>query len=308
MLLKPMIEIFDLLDRPDANGEAVAAYFRALNPNIAIEVKTISAEKGSTDFVRITIPGTNGETVGGDAPTFGIIGRLGGIGARPGVTGFVSDGDGALAALTAAAKLSDMAAKGDRLPGDVRIATHVCPNAPIIPHDPVPFMGSPVGMVIMNREEIFGRMDAILAIDTTRGNRIINHRGIAISNTVKSGYILKVSDDLVRILEITTGELAHVFPLATQDITPYGNGLTHLNSILQPATATDSPVVGLAITAQTAVPGCGTGACQPQDVEQAARYAVEVAKAFTAGKCAFYDADEYDLLVKLYGSMAHLQK
>ncbi|MGO0916215.1 DUF1177 family protein, partial [Clostridioides difficile] len=42
------------------------------------------------------IPGKNGKLKGGDAPTLGILGRLGGIGARPEVIGFVSDGDGAL--------------------------------------------------------------------------------------------------------------------------------------------------------------------------------------------------------------------
>ena len=35
----------------------------------------------------------------------------------------------------------------------------------------------------------------------------------------------------------------YVFPLTVQDITPYGNGLYHLNSILQPSTATNAPVV-----------------------------------------------------------------
>ena len=59
-----------------------------------------------------------------------------------------------------------------------------------IPHDPVPFMGSPVDIATMNRHEIDPQMDAILSIDTTRGNLIINQRGFAISPTVKDGYIL----------------------------------------------------------------------------------------------------------------------
>lgn len=307
MLIRPMLELYDLLDSPTACGAAVADYLRRLHGDMTVETAAVGQPGRTTDFVRITLPGTRGALSGGDAPTLGIVGRLGGIGARPAVTGFVSDGDGALAALTAAAKLADMAAKGDRLCGDVRIATHVCPHAPVVPHDPVPFMDSPVDMATMNREEIFAPVDALLTIDTTRGNRVINHRGIAISNTVKSGYILRVSDDLISLVETVTGELAHVFPLATQDITPYGNGLTHLNSILQPATATDAPVVGVALTAQTAVAGCATGATQAADVECAARFSVEVAKAFTSGKCRFYDPAEYERLVRLYGSMAHLQ-
>ena len=98
-----------------------------------------------------------------------------------------------------------------------------------------------------------------------------------------------------------------VFPLATQDITPYGNDVHHLNSILQPCTATDAPVVGVAITAETMVPGCATGATHAADVEEAARFMLEVAKAYGRKQCSFYDTDEYARLQKLYGSMKHLQ-
>lgn len=38
-------------------------------------------------------------------------------------------------------------------------------------------MGSPVDMATVNREEVDGELDAILSIDTTKGNRVINHRG-----------------------------------------------------------------------------------------------------------------------------------
>ena len=74
-------------------------------------------------------------------------------------------------------------------------------------------MGSPVDMATVNREEVDGELDAILSIDTTKGNRVINHRGFAISPTVKEGYILKVSDDLLDIMEITTGKLQWYFQL-----------------------------------------------------------------------------------------------
>ena len=97
------------------------------------------------------------------------------------------------------------------------------------------------------------------------------------------GYILKVSSDLVDLMEITLGKPAHVFPLSQQDITPYGNDLYHLNSILQPATATKAPVVGVAIATQTPVPGCATGASHFADIEEAARFMLEAAKAFGRG-------------------------
>ncbi len=127
--------------------------------------------------------------------------------------------------------------------------------------------------------------------------------GFAISPTVKDGCILAVSDDLVDTMIRVTGKMPAVFALAQQDITPYGNGLHHLNSILQPATATHAPVVGVAITVEQAVAGCATGASHGNDVESAARYAVEVAKYYTQGKCRFYDPEELALMKKLYGSM-----
>jgi ATP-binding cassette ChvD family protein len=52
---------------------------------------------------------------------------------------------------------------------------------------------------------------------------------------------------------------------------------------LQPATATPAPVVGVALTAEVAVPGSASGASQVFDMEQAARFCVEVAKGYTRG-------------------------
>ncbi|MCH5770573.1 DUF1177 domain-containing protein, partial [Salmonella enterica] len=90
------------------------------------------------------------------------------------------------------------------LAGDVIIGTHICPDAPTRPHEPVDFMDSPVDMKAMNEQELSAEMDAVLSIDTTKGNRIINHKGFALSPTVKQGYILRMSEDLLRIMETTT--------------------------------------------------------------------------------------------------------
>ena len=306
MLLKQILDVYEYIDTATANGEEMKEYMESLGAK-EVEVKTISGDKGKTDFIRIRIPGLEGKSKGMDAPTLGVLGRLGGVGARPERIGMVSDADGAVVALAVAAKLLDMQKKGDILHGDVIISTHICPNAPTQPHKPVPFMGSPVDMATVNREEVDGELDAILSIDTTKGNRVINHRGFAISPTVKEGYILKVSDDLLDIMEITTGKLPVVFPITTQDITPYGNDVYHINSILQPSTATTAPVVGVAITTEVPVPGCATGASHPFDLEQAARFTIEVAKAFGRGDCKFFDEVEFNRLIKLYGNMHHIQ-
>jgi hypothetical protein len=273
-----------------------------------IKVHTLHGAKGSTDVVSIRIPGSKGKTAKGNAPSLGVLGTLGGLGARPEVMGLVSDGDGAFVTLAAALKLARMRTRGDVLEGDVIASTHICPNAPTQPHEPTPFMGSPVGIFEQIRAEIDPEMDAILSVDTTKGNRVINHTGFAISPTVLEGYILRTSEDLLRVQETVTGDYPKVFPLTTQDITPYGNGVYHLNSILQPSVLAECPVVGVAITTKAPVAGCATGAAMPRSLEEAARFCVEVAKSFTMGGCSFYDPEQFKLIKNLYGSMDHLRK
>ncbi|MGI6357973.1 MAG: DUF1177 domain-containing protein [Bacillota bacterium] len=306
MSFKQVMEVYELLDSARVDGEQVADRLRSAGAT-DIAVTRMQGAKGYTDFVRVMIPGANGKLRGGQAPTLGIIGRLGGIGARPARIGLVSDGDGAIVALACALKALHMQQQGDQLPGDVIIGTHICPTAPTIPHDPVPFMGAPVDMQTMNRQEVAEEMDAILSVDTTKGNRIVNVKGVAITPTVKQGYILPVSNDLIDLLQFATGRLANALPLSTYDITPYGNDLQHVNSILQPATATAAPVVGVAITAEIPVPGCATGASHLPDLDAATRFCLEVAKAFGAGQCQFYDQQQFSHAQQLYGAMTHLQ-
>ncbi len=305
-MLKQVIEVMELLDSAVVTGDDVREFLQGRGLK-DIEVKTIIGEKGSTDFVKIKVKGVHGKFKGGSAKTLGVIGRLGGIGARPEQIGLVSDADGAIVALSLALKLADMKINGDELDGDVVISTHICPDAPVKPHKPVPFMGSPVDIATMNREEVDPEMDAILSVDTTKGNRVANWRGFAITPTVKEGWVLKVSDTLLDIMGWTTGELPRVCPITTQDITPYGNELYHINSIMQPCTATDKPVVGVAITTQIPVPGCGTGTSHPTDIEEAARFTLEVAKQYGRGLCSFYDQDEWLNIVNRYGALRALQ-
>lgn len=307
MLIKQLLEVYEVLDDSSASGKKVEEYLRGIREDGDIQVYPLMGPKGKTDMVKVRIPGERGKARGGSAPTLGLLGRLGGLGARPERIGFVSDGDGALVALSLAAKLLDMQNKGDVLDGDVIVSTHVCPDAPTRAHKPVAFMDSPVEMSQVNQEELSGELDAVLSVDTTKGNRIINTRGFAISPTVKEGYILRVSESILDIMQSTTGRLPYVYALSTQDITPYGNELYHLNSILQPATGTKAPVIGVAITTEVPVAGCATGATHITDCEEAARFMLEVAKAYGRGECSFYDGDEFVKLHQLYGAMDHLQ-
>ena len=179
-MLREISEVIDLLDDGRIDGEAVREFLHSAG---AAETTTerVSGELGFTDFVRATVASD-----ANDGPTLGIIGQLGGVGARPDRVGLVSDADGAIIALACAAKLAKMASRGDRLPGRVIVSTHISPRSPIIAHKPEPFMGAPVDMEAMNRHEVDPAMDAILSIDATKGNWILNRRGFAITPTVNS--------------------------------------------------------------------------------------------------------------------------
>lgn len=288
-MLKNVLTIHDVLDQPEVQGEDVCSLFSKAE----VTVKTVT-EKGSTDFITIK--------VGSGSPTLGIVGQLGGIGAA-GRVGLVSDAEGALTALACALQLEKIEVKGS-----VIVTTHICNTAPIIPHELVDFMGAPLSVSTMMNHLVDERMDAILSVDTTRGNRIINCKGFALSPTVKEGYILRVAEPLLDIQERVTGRLPVVFPITTQDITPYSNQIYHLNAIMQPCTRTTAPVVGVAITSEVVVPGCATGATQLLDVEAAARFCLEVAKDYGEGMCAFYDETEFHTLKRLYGPMNNLQR
>lgn len=306
MLYQEISELYRLLDRPGKVAALVSELFAM--EDVQIQIQEITEKNGSTEFIKIMIPGLQGVSVGGLAPTLGVIGRLGGIGARPAQIGFVSDGDGALTALAVALRLARMGKNGDRLAGDIIITTHLCTNAPTAPHEPVPFMGSPVELSTMNTYEVDPSADAILSIDTSRGNRIINNNFFAITPTVKEGWILRVADDLLTHMETVTGTFAAVVPITMQDITPYGNDVYHFNSIMQPTVATTAPVVGVALTSGLPVPGCATGVVNIATIDAAGRFVLEVAKAFTAGKTQFYSEEEFARLQKRYGSMQRLQQ
>ena len=188
-----------------------------------------------------------------------------------------------------------------------RIRTHICPRAGTRPHHPVPMMRSPFPMREMMSHEVDPRMDAILSVDTTRGNRLVNKRGVALTPVAKQGYLLRIPETMLDVMGWVSGELPVTLPLTTQDITPYENGLWHVNSLMQPAIVTDAPVVGVALTAQTTVPGCATGVTNAVDADVAMRFCIEIAKLYGQRAMTFFDDAEWYALQARYGSMAHLQ-
>jgi hypothetical protein len=299
--MKQVLEAFELLSGPSVTGGDVAELLRSRGL-ADIEVEHVAGDQAETDFISCHIPGRDPQR-----PALGIIGRLGGLGARPHVVGLVSDADGAITAVAAALKLADMARQGDLLPGPVRIHTHICPGAATRPGTLVPMMRSPLPAREMMRREVHAHMAAILSVDTTRGNRLVNQRGVAITPVAREGWLLPIPDDILDILGWVSGQLPVTLPLTTQDITPQENGLAHINSIMQPSVPGTAPVIGVALTSQTVVPGCATGASNVADIDVATRFCIEVAKRFTAGECAFVDEANWQALQRRYGSLRHLQ-
>uniref|UniRef100_A0A832MPK6 DUF1177 domain-containing protein n=1 Tax=Pseudothermotoga hypogea TaxID=57487 RepID=A0A832MPK6_9THEM len=300
-MLMQVLTAMEILDDPAVDGRKVCDLFKDFE-GVHAEYETVKTPRGKTDIVRITISGSDAS-----APVLGIVGQLGGVGARPEMVGLVSDADGAIAALACALKLAQMKQKGEELVGTVFVTTHICPDAPTKEHKPVPFMDSPIGVREALKLMLSRRVDAILSIDTTKGNRIAKKKGFAISPTVLRGYILRVSEDLLDIYERVCGTAAFVLPITMQDITAYDNGVYHINSIMQPCTvAPNTPVVGVAITTEVPVAGCATGASHEVDIELAARFCVEVAKYFGRGQVKFYDEVEFEKLQKLYGDFTRL--
>jgi len=305
--LRHVLEVIDLLDDPNVTGEKVKKFLTERRIE-NVQVSEVRGDKGKTDFLKIRIPGRRGKSQNGDAPTLGIIGRLGGVGARPELVGMVSDADGAIVALAAALKIAEMRSRGDDLEGDVVITTHICPNAPTMPHKPVPMMSSPVDIFELLKLEVDPEMDAILSVDATKANLVINYTGFSITPVVKEGWILKVSEDLINIYVRVTGEPARIVPITLQDILPFSTKVYHINSMMQPWIYTKAPVVGVATITSLPVPGSATGATNAWALEQATRFVIEVAKEYTAGRIKFYDEAEWNTIMQVHGRIDEILK
>ena len=305
-VLKHVLEIIDLLEDPSIDGNKVAGFFysRGLDPYLEIFVEELVGEKGSTDFIKIIVRGRSKS----DERVLGVIGRLGGLSIRPHAIGLVSDADGAIVALATAYKLAVMSSRGDTLPYDVIISTHICPRALKIPHKPAPMVTSPVDLYELVKREVDPRMKAILSIDATKANQVIKHYGFAITPTVKEGWILRVSPDLIDVYTRVTGNPPAIVPITMQDILPYTTRVYHLNSMMQPWIYTSAPVVGVATTTTTIVPGSATGANDAWVLEKATRFVVEVAKDYTRGNIKFYDEREWEEIIRVHGSLKDVMK
>ncbi|HEU5424377.1 MAG TPA: hypothetical protein VFU72_12600, partial [Nitrolancea sp.] len=68
MAWRQVLDLYDVLDSAEVDGEQVAALLRA--GGVAdVTVQRAQGERGYTDIVKAVIPGKRGKLAGGEAPT-----------------------------------------------------------------------------------------------------------------------------------------------------------------------------------------------------------------------------------------------
>ena len=154
----------------------------------------------------------------------------------PGVyPGLASDADGCIVGLSTALRLARMWTRNQRLAGDVLISTHICQQAHPAPHDPFPFVMSPLPSSEKHPRLVDDRMDAILTPETCKGNKMISHLGFAVTPPVREGFIMRPHASVLHIMEMVTGKQPAIFPITMQDVTPYELGVHHICGMVLPS-------------------------------------------------------------------------
>jgi hypothetical protein len=298
-------EVLDTIDLLDDINHGVESFLASLAPgDWTASTDEYSGEKGRTEFIKLLFPGTHGRVSGGDAKTLGIIGSNGGIRLPTERPGLVSDADGCLVGLACAQRLARMAARGQRLMGDVMVSTHICQRAHPEPHDPYPFVMSPLPSSEKHPRLVDECMEAILTPETCKGNKLVSPvAGFAVTQPVKEGYILRPHESVLHLYEMTTGKSPVVFPLTMQDITPYESGVHHVCGMALPSVFSRAPVIGVPLAMEVPIMPAATGTQQPMVLETAGRFCLEVAGAFGRGDCHFYYDSDYQGFMDAYAGV-----
>jgi hypothetical protein len=305
-MLREVMDVLAFLD--DARNGAESFVDLLPEGPQSVEITPFESDIGTTDFIKILFPGTSGKSAGGSAPTTGLIGSNGGL-RLPGVyPGLASDADGCIVGLTSALRLARMRQRGQELAGDVVISTHICQQAHPVPHDPFPFVMSPLPSSEKHPRLVDERMDAILTPETCKGNKMISHLGFAVTPPVREGFILRPHASILHIMEMVTGKAPAVFPITMQDVTPYELGVHHICGMVLPSIFSTAPVVGVPLVTEIQTHPSATGTQQPMVLESAARFCIEVATAFGNGDCEFYYPGDFDGMVEAFGAMRGWQQ
>ena len=77
MSLKHVLKIMDAVDSPGASGASVREVFASHGWD-SVRTEMVEGTGGTTDFVKVVIPGSEGKVSGGDAPRWASSADLGG--------------------------------------------------------------------------------------------------------------------------------------------------------------------------------------------------------------------------------------
>ncbi|MGI9386209.1 MAG: DUF1177 family protein [Methyloligellaceae bacterium] len=305
-MLREILDVLDFLD--DArNGAEPFIELLPDGPQTA-EITPFESDIGRTDFIKILFPGKSGKSSGGDAPTTGIIGSNGGLRLPGPYPGLASDADGCIVGLAAALHMVRAHARGQELAGDVLISTHICQQARPVPHDPYPFVMSPLPSSEKHPRLVDERMDAILTPETCKSNKMLSHLGFAVTPPVREGFILRPHASILHIMEMVTGKAPVVFPITMQDVTPYELGVHHICGMVLPSIFSTAPVIGVPLVTASQTHPSATGTQQPMVLEATARFCIEVATSFGNGDCEFYYASDFEGMVESFSAMRGWQR
>lgn len=305
-MLREVMDVLEFLD--DARNGAEPFVDLLPDGPQSVEITPFESDIGKTDFIKILLPGSAGKSSGGDAPTTGIIGSNGGL-RLPGVyPGLASDADGCIVGLATALRLARLRTRDQQLAGDVLISTHICQQAHPAPHDPFPFVMSPLPSSEKHPRLVDDRMDAILTPETCKGNKMVSHLGFAVTPPVREGLILRPHASVLHIMEMVTGKAPVVFPITMQDVTPYELGVHHICGMLLPSIFSTAPVIGVPLVTEIQTHPSATGVQQPMGLESAARFCLEIATAFGNGDCEFYYPDDFKGMIEAFQGLQGWQR
>ncbi len=305
-MLREFMDVLDFLD--DArNGAAAFAALLPDGPHV-VEITPFESDIGKTDFIKILFPGKNGKSGGGDARTTGIIGSNGGLRLPGPYPGLASDADGCVVGLSCALALARKHHRDQQLAGDVLISTHICQQAHPVPHDPFPFVMSPLPSSEKHPRLVDERMDAILTPETCKGNKMASHLGFAVTPPVREGFILRLHETILHAMEMVTGKPAAVFPITMQDVTPYELGVHHICGMVLPSIFSTAPVIGVPLVTEIQTHPSATGTQQPMVLESAARFCLEVATGFGNGDYHFHYPGDFEGMVEAFGAVRGWQR
>lgn len=294
-----IIELADLLSQNDFGSNELVDYLKSVGPADA-EIQLVHTVDSSIEILKVIIKGTEGAFSGGTRPTLGIVSQLSNCKSTIEGIGCIDMNAGVFSVLVAAYELLHITKTEGGILGDVMFAV-------FIGSDVTPKLRALISFLSDNSFGISQHMDAVLSVGTSKFFERENDGSIAVSPTVKEGYILKISDDILDVFSRQSNQAIEALTITQQDIIPTEKGMTQRTNLLQPSTKTSAPVVGISIGSSAALSNEDGRVVSLKDIGRIATGCLDIARSYGANECVFYDEEEFTELRVSYGNMSHFQ-